>query len=391
VFRVTDPDGPLPVVVRRLDLTDTQRLRVAEGTLTTLLAPDGNAITAVDLRMEVAAKSPLVLTLPADATPFSVRVNEVPANLVRADGGWQFHLLPPMDGSPGARVEFVFSAPAAALRLEGPGLSVPTEKQPRGVPMENLTWHVLLPDGWSLRDFSGDFLLRGREHLGSFGVESYLSTASSLQQAEKQRARSWFDTAEANLRAGKQESANWALNNALLSNSLDEATNDDARELVFRNLTEQAVMGINTRRQRLQLDNRAAMSAAANDRLDRAAAANPLMQGKLEYQPQQAEQALESNSAEERSAMDAIAARLVDQQLADDAAPQALDPTLPHRGEVVTFARSIQVADPGHRMALTLKLKRDTRAPAWLAALLCLTLGLLAAGRRSSSGNPASS
>jgi len=49
------------------------------------------------------------------------------------------------------------------------------------------------------------------------------------------------------------------------------------------------------------------------------------------------------NTVEENAALHGIAARLVDQQLAAEPAPGAIDVTLPERGRVVTFTRSLQV------------------------------------------------
>ena len=49
------------------------------------------------------------------------------------------------------------------------------------------------------------------------------------------------------------------------------------------------------------------------------------------------------NTAEENSALNGIASRMVDQQLAAEPAPGAIDVTMPERGQVLTFTRSMQV------------------------------------------------
>lgn len=365
-FRVSDPEGPLPVTLKQLELTAQLRLRVASGTLTTLLAPGGQMLTAVDLQMEVAAKGALVLSLPAKAELFNVLVNEEPANLVREGSGWQFHVFPsPQQGQP-ARVRFVYSAQAPSpLRLEGPLLNVP---------MENLTWRVLVPEGWHLTDHGGDFRLRQERAVGSFGLDDYVAFSQSKRQADSARASSLLDQANVYLQQGKQDLASQALGNALRSNQLDEATNEDARVLEFKTKTDQTVLGLNTRRQRVQLDNRRNMSADLNERIDRAAANNPLMQGNGEFDPRKLDQLLEGNTSEEISAMREIARRLVTQQLAAEPAPQALDVTLPERGTVLTFTRSVQV--DSNRMTLDLTLKRNGRTSMVLGLGLCLVLAI---------------
>jgi hypothetical protein len=371
-FRVAEPEGPLPVTLKQLELTALQRLRVASGTLTTLLAPGGQTMTAVDLKMEVSAKGTLMLSLPPKADLFNVLVNEEPANLVRQGDGWQFYVFPSPQVNQPARVRFVYAAKAPTpLRLEGPQLNVP---------MENLTWRVLVPEGWRLTDHGGDFRLNQQRSAGSFGLEDYMAFSVSKREADSKRASSLLDQANTYLRQGKQELASQALGNALRSNQLDEATNEDARVLEFKTKTEQTVLGLNTRRQRVQLDNRRNMSADFNERLDRAAAANPLMQGQLEFDPRKLDQFLEGNTSDEISAMREIARRLVTQQLAAEAAPQALDITLPERGTVLTFGRSVQVGAKRMGLDLTLK-RRDTTGPSWPAFGLCLILGFLLAGR----------
>ncbi|MBN8457192.1 MAG: hypothetical protein J0M04_05055 [Verrucomicrobia bacterium] len=372
-FRLSDPEGPLPVTLKQLELAALLRLRVASGTLTTLLAPGGQMMTAVDLKMEVSAKGALVLDLPAKSELFNVLVNEEPANLVREGSGWKFHVFPsPQPGQP-ASVRFVYAAQSPSpLRLEGPRLNVP---------MENLVWRVLVPEGWHLSDHGGDFRLMQERAVKSFGLDDYVAFSANKRQADSARASSLLDQASSYLKQGKQELASQALGNALRSNQLDEATNEDARALEFKTKTDQTMLGLNTRRQRVQLDNRRNMTADSNERLDRATANNPLMRGEVEFDPRKLDQLLEGNTSEEISAMREIARRLVTQQLAAEAAPQALDITLPERGTVLTFGRSVQV--DSNRMTLDLTLRRNNRTSTLLGFGLCAVLSIaLTAGIR---------
>jgi hypothetical protein len=350
-FKVADPEGPLPVLLKRLKLTDLQRLRVASGTLTTLLAPDGAALTAVDLNMEVVGKGTIKLSLPPGAKLFNVLVNEAATPLVREGEQLQFYVFPsPTVGQP-ARVRLVYSTPAGkSLRLEGPVLNVP---------MEDLTWRVLVPEGWHLTDHDGDFDLKQQQAMGSFRLEDYESLSASKQQSDSTRASAKFAQVNDYLQQGQQDLASQALRNVLRSNQLDEATNEDARVLEYKTNFQQTVLGLNTRRQRVQLDNRRNLPQVDNSQLDRAAAANPLMQGQNVFDPRQFDRLLEGNSSDENSALKAMGGRLVDQQMAAEPAPMALDIALPERGTVLTFGRSVQV-DGKHRMAIDLDLKRNS-------------------------------
>ena len=377
-FRVADPDGPLPVVLKRHQLADLQKLRVADGSLTTLMSPRGDALTAVDLKMQVVGKGTLRLALPKGSALFNVLVNDEGATLVREGDEWLFYVFPSPEVGRPATVRFVYSAGTAmGKRLEGPILNVP---------MENLTWRVLVPEGWQMADHGGDFDLKQQAAMGRFGLEDYQSFVESKKQSDSKSAVALLDQANSWLAAGDQEKASNAFSNAVRSNQLDAASGEDARVQLRQLKTQQAVLGLNTRRQKLAIDNRAAVPQADNAQLDRAAEANPVLRGGYNFDPKQFERFLEGNTSDENAALKEIANRIVSQQLAAEPAPVALDVTLPERGTVLTFGRSVQV-DGRRPMSITLDLKRSSGGFAWLAVPLCLLLGGMLAARRSVFGS----
>jgi hypothetical protein len=371
VFRVADPEGPLPVVLKRHQLAELRKLRVSEGSLTTLLSPGGDALTAVDLKMRVVGKGTLRLKLPEGAELFNVSVNDEGATLVRESGDWLFYVFPsPEVGKPSV-VRFVYSAAArGGERLEGPVLDVP---------MENLTWRVLVPEGWRLAKFGGDFDLKHRESLGSFRLEDYQSFVRGKRESDAKSAVALLDQANAWLAAGDQEKAGLAFGNAVNNGLLDAASGEDARVQLRQLKTQQAVLGLNTRRQKLVIDNlSSAPQQAENAQLNRAAEVNPVFQGRYNYDPKQFDRFLEGNTADENAALKEIANRIVTQQLAAEPAPASLDVTLPERGTVLSFGRIVQV-DGARPMAIELKLKRAGGGFAWLAVGLCLLAGAMGA------------
>ena len=145
------------------------------------------------------------------------------------------------------------------------------------------------------------------------------------------------------------------MSRAAKNSSLDQASNEDARVQLKELKTQQAVLGLNTRRQRLYLDNRG--NSARNEQLEQAATLNPFMQGKTNFNPQQVDQLLMGNTVEENTALRGIAGRIVEQQLAAEPAPSAIDVTLPERGRVLTFTRSLQV-DGSAPLGLTLEIEK---------------------------------
>ena len=367
-FRVADPEGPLPVILKRHQLADLQKLRVSEGALTTLMSPRGDALTAVDLKMQVVGKGTLRLKLPKGAALFNVLVNEEGATLVREGDEWLFYVFPSPEVGRPATVRFVYSAGTdKGQRLEGPVLNVP---------MENLTWRVLVPEGWQMTHTGGDFDLKQKAAMGAFRLEDYQSFVSSKKDIDSRNAVALLDQANGWLAAGDQEKASLALGNAVRSNQLDAASGEDARVQLRQLKTQQAVLGLNTRRQKLAIDNRSTTPQAANSQLERAAEANPVLRGGYNYDPKQFDRFLEGNTADENTALKDIANRIVTQQLAAEPAPVALDVTLPERGTVLTFGRSVQV-DGQRPMAITLGLKRNGSGFAWVALMLCLLLGVM--------------
>jgi hypothetical protein len=375
-FRAADVEGPLPVMIKRHELASLRKLRVSEGTLTTLLSPGGTALTAVNLKMSVVTKDTLRLRLPADAELFNVFVNDEGVNLVREGGDWLFHVFPSPDAGKPAVVRFVYATSLGkGRRLEGP---MPD------APMENLTWRVLVPEGWRLAKHGGDFDLKNEQSLGSFRLEDYQSFVSSKRRSDAQSAVALLDQANVWLQAGDQEKASRALGNALNQGQLDAASGEDARVQLRQLKTQQAVLGLNTRRQKLVLDNQIAMpQQVENAQLQRAAEVNPVLQGSYNYDPKQFDRFLEGNTADENAALKDIAARIVAQQLAAEPAPAALDVTLPERGSVLDFARSVQV-DGERPMSIDLKLKPDRAGFSWIGILLCLALGAMFMLRSSS-------
>lgn len=365
-YRVSEPEGALVLGLQRHDLAGGTRLRVTEGELTTLVAPDGAALTAVVLRLEVGEKGTLRLRAPKGGTIYHVFANGESTPLVRDGDDWLFHVYPAGDPGQPAEVRFVYGTGAdPATRLEGPSLNLP---------LENLTWRVVVPEGWELAKHQGDFELKESGVRGRFGVEDYRSFVQSKRQSSAREATQLLEKANAWLQAGQQDKAALAFSKAANGIGLDESSNEDARVQLEKLRKEQAVMGLQARRQKLYLDNRFNQGGGPrNEQLEQAADVNPLLnKGDLNWDPRQADQMLLGNTAEETAALKTIADRIVAQQLAAEPAPAGLELTLPERGTVVTFARSVQV-DGGKPLWLDLGLRRQ-RAGGAAAGLLLAAL-----------------
>ncbi|MEO6003764.1 MAG: hypothetical protein ABIZ04_09815 [Opitutus sp.] len=366
-FRVAEPEGPLTVNVRRHDAAEALKLRVTHGELATLFSPAGASLTAVNLAVDVLDKSTLRVRLPVGAKLFNTFVNGESVAVVREGDDFLFHVSPLSSGEHTASVRLVYSAAAAKpgqVALVAPSLSVP---------LENVAWRVILPPGYRLHDYSGALRLREERSASSFGIEQYQALVVSTHAIEAKKATALFEQATALVQRGDQQMASEVLSRAAKNSALDQASNEDARVQLKELKTQQAVLGLATRRQRLYLDNRG--DGARNEQLEQAATLNPFMQGKANFNPREVDQLLMGNSVEETSALRGIAGRIVDQQLAAEPAPSAIDLTLPERGQVLTFTRSLQV-DGAAPLHLTLEIAKlhDTRLLFMLLVMAAITL-----------------
>ena len=395
--RAIAPDQPLQVRVQRHAVAEALKLRVAEGSLETILAPSGEHVTKVTLIVEVAEKGPLRVTLPDGAVLFNALVNDQSVALVRegtaaanagAVGNTYLFYVFPGEGSHRARVTFAYAlyGPGQAeVQLTGPSLSLP---------LQNITWRVGLPQGYTLKSQSGDLGLRSQGRW-VFDADHYLAQYDQRRHEQRRQqedhAKAMLARGNELLNAGKQYQALEAFQNAANSSALDLHSDEDARVQLRQLQTEQAVLGLNSRRQLLVLENRIETPTfARNEQLEEAATLNPFLKGKMNYLPQEVDVLLSGNTAEENSTLARMAGRLVSQQSAAEPALRGIDVTLfqptelkddvqasPASGELLTFQRSVQV-DRTEPLRIHLKVARIKRFQGWFLPGVLAALVLLA-------------
>ena len=374
-LRAVAPAKALKVHAKRHSLADALKLRVAAGSLTTVLSPTGDQLTAVELTMEVIQRSSLSVGLPDGGELFSIFVNGESVHSIRQEGkanAWQFYILPGIDDRT-ARVRFVYS-------LTGDGLTKLKLSSPQlNVPLENIQWNVVTPKGFELTDNDGNLELVQETNQKDYDRDAYLSSVTGKRQVQAQHAAQLLEQANQLLQAGEQTKARWALNSVANQYALDAASNEDARVQLENLQTQQAIVGLNTRRQRLYLDNsRNDTAVVDNQQLREAAADNPvLQQDQLNFRPQQLSQLLRGNTTEDNAVLQQIAGRLVQHQHTTEPAPQAIIISLPEEGSVYTFSRSVQVAQNAP-LELDLQFGSQFRLQLWQTALVLALLAVLA-------------
>ncbi|MEM1084720.1 MAG: hypothetical protein AAGI48_11480 [Verrucomicrobiota bacterium] len=372
LYRVAEAEDGLVVRVARHALADSERLRVKDGILRTLISAEGSSITTVELQIEASAKATLKLALPEGVTPFNLAVNGEGVPLVRSGSEWLFYVTPSPVANEPAMVEFSYSLDGGERgSLRGPQL---------GVPLENLRWEVFVPEGWVLAGSRGDFQLVEQLEMENLSLQGYLAMVDARQAHGKAAAVAELDQGYAWLRAGEQDKAGQVLGKAARNGFLDEASNEDAR-VQFRNLKmQQAVLGLNTRRQRNYFDNRFSGNQKENAQLEQAAEENPILQGRSNFDPAQFDALMVGNSTEVTNSLKTIASRIVEQQMEIEAAPGSLEVELPAQGRMLRFSRSLQVTT-NEPMALELNLQRE-RPSGWLfgGVIALLSAGVLVTG-----------
>ncbi len=363
----------LPVSVTRHSVAEALKLRVSQGEFTTVVSPQGDLFTAVKLQLKVIERSTLRIAFAKEGQLFNVFVNGESVGVVRDGDGYLFYVVPGMGGD-AAEVEFAYALDGEAgkkITLQSPEISVP---------LENIEWKVLVPEGYELDDIAGDLELKEEEERKFFGKDSYLQSIQSRTIAEKKKAQAAFDKADRLLQDGEQTQALQFYQNVANNYNLDDATNEDARVKLNRVQTDQVVAGLNSRRQRLYLDNRVEdMGGFRNDELEIAAASNSILQGEVNFKPEQLEQLLRGNSWQETSFLRRIADRLVKHQKASEPAPQAISVPIPEEGRVFVFRRSVRV-DEGKPLELAMALQKNGSARSGQVIFVLLLLAAGAAG-----------
>jgi len=369
-LRVAEPEGPLSLSVTRDDLADILKLHVTSCKLLTVFSHTGNTITSVDMDIRVVEKSTLRIRLPGGATLYNAFVNGESVSIINEEDVFLFHVVSnPFNNGP-ARVSFVYAIPGGERTIGKLSLIAP--RLP--IPLENMDWQVVVPEGMRLAEHSGDLEHKGARRVQVSNLQTYLAQLRERDARRSANARNLLSTANQYLQQGNREQALRMFDNIASSKDLDPASNEDARVQLSELQTEQVWLGLNTRRQRMVLDR--PESGARNERLAEAARRNPLFQGKLNYRPDEISAFMSSSTAEENVALRRLAKRLTSHQLSAVPAPQAIAIELPRQGQLHTFSRHVQVHGQVP-LGLQLSLESASQSRFWFKVLTALALALI--------------
>ncbi|MGA2053467.1 MAG: hypothetical protein ABSH19_09160, partial [Opitutales bacterium] len=319
-FRVVDPTFSVSVNIITHQAAEVLPAHVVSTDLRTLASRDGQLLTSASLRLFPGDKRYLHLKLPPGAQFWFVFVNDKGVTPSRVAD----EILVPLEANPLAgeptTVEFLYAESFAngwtQADLAGPRFDLP---------LENISWQLFLPEGWTLRDWSGPWHEVNSASLPAAsapGLDDYLATESARDRNETLEAQRLLDAGNQLLQEGQQQQARDLFSNAYQISQHDAAFNEDAR-VQWQNLREQqALVGLANRRNWFMTNNGNAANGSAafgaGNGGSPAAGDNAFLSQSevLNYTDDQARKMLGSNAAEDNAVLAKLAARLVQQQSA---------------------------------------------------------------------------
>ena len=384
-LRTTQARGGVNVSLSRHSVVAGVKMRVRRASLLTVLSPQGELINQAELSIETLQRGSLSLSLPPNSRLFGVFVNEESALVVQAGDSYRFHVVGDAAGQDSelSRVRFTYATSLEGLNLKG--LKLQAFKI--GEPLKDVSWTISLPEGYVLSDSDGDLDLDESEQLGKLTRKQYQQLANSRNDEKEKISRARLKKAVGFLNAGDQVNGNIALEQVYNQGNLDDAANEDVRIKLENVAKQNAIIGLNTRRQRLYNDNAYAIDSVQatqgqNDQIAAAMRSNPVFtNGSLNVKREDFQNIISGNDAEVNQMLNIIAGKWVRNQRITEPVGYMIDPVIPTSGDTVTFARMIQV---GGEEALKLKLELKPeqsggalvgRSLTYVLVLSCLVFG----------------
>ena len=376
-LRSTQMDGGVPVSLSRHSVVAGAKMRVVSGSLLTVLSQEGEIMNQAELRLETLQRGSLVLTLPPKSRLFGAFVNEERALVVQDGDSYRFHVTgdAAADNRNMAKVRFTY---ATSLGEWNPkNLQLKAFKI--GEPLENVSWTISLPEGYLLADSKGDLDLNETTEFGELSRKQYQALVKQRNAEQEQIALTRLNRASSFFKAGDQIQGNRALAQVYDQENLSAASNEDVRVKMESVARQNAIVGLNTRRQRLYNDNGldvVDLSQGRNDQIEAAIRANPVFTGSLNVGADDYRSIISGNNADVNRMLETIASKWVRNQRVTEPTGQMIDPVIPAHGDSVIFTRMIQV-DGEEALELELELEPEQASASWTGRLIILALIIL--------------
>ena len=333
-YRLIDPDFELPLRVDRYQPAPLLSGRILSLAMTSVISDEGVMLTQARLEMQLGEKRLLRLTLPANAHFWFAFVNQA--------GVWPWRegdqILIPLEqtaqGDKPVPVEVFYTGKIG--QADHGSLRFALEAPKFELPLENITWRVSLSDKWELKNWAGTLQLQNQQVLpgmAALDLGKYLEDETLQQTQRTKKAEEFLAAANSALAQGEPQEARRAFQSAYGLSTHDAAFNEDARVQLHNIKLQEALVGLNMRQ----------AGAGGKDNLLGGKLRALREREMARYSQQDARDLIERNSSEENAAFIRLAERLVQQQDAAVTAPAALHASIPEQGRILTFTRSVLV------------------------------------------------
>ncbi len=372
-FSTLETDFELPLSLSRHEVAKVLPARVEKVDLTSVVAPSGEMLTEGRLLIRPGDKRMLHMKLPVSGQFWYAFVNGQSAWPWREGDQTLLLLEKNSDPSKPTTVEFFYTCKTGASgvrgfnhQLLGPSFDLP---------LENITWQVFVPENWQVKDWESSLQLRSESYVAlpaMLSLDSYLQTETTRQQEKSKEAETALMMGNDFLQKGVPQQARRAYQAAWKLSPQDAAFNEDARVQLHNLKMQQALLGLNQRRQ---------AAFDYQEKRDGKTPRSPFSRWapgqSPNYTQQQAEQVLGQNAADDNATLIRLAERLIRQQDAGVGKPEAIRATLPAKGKQLTFTGSLQVENWADlRVKLDSKEKSSTQWASRSLALIGIFSGL---------------
>lgn len=378
VYRILEPGFSIGLQVKRHQIADSVPAQVRDVKLASILSGSGGMLTQVTLKLDPGDKRMLRITLPANSEFWFGSINQQSVWPWREGGD----ILLQMEANPvsgeDSVIEFFYATHSVVkdqsklkASLRGPKLDLP---------LENIVWTLYYPETWEVEKWSGNLSpdARGVGRTSITDLSDYLQSEQRNRMLKKSKAENLLTEANQLLEMGQQEQARKAFSSAYNLSQADNALNEDARVQLQNVREQQAFVALANRRNIFINENPQAHSVAPQVEIEQ--------KRLLNYTDQIVQGVVSGNTEEDNRTLRILAARLIGQQQATPAHPQAIHTILPQEGRSATFSRSLQINDQAD-LVIDLSGKRRSGGPSlpWgsLFLLAALVVGVGYGTRRS--------
>jgi hypothetical protein len=376
-FKTLDTDFELPISLTRHEVAKVLPARVERVDLTSVVATSGEILTEGRLLLRPGDKRLLGLRLPPPGRFWYAFVNGQSAWPWRETNQMLLLLEKNSDPAKSTTVEFFYTCPMRTRgllkfshQLLGPAFDLP---------LENITWLIYVPEDWKVKDWDSPLQLiseSGAVLPAAMNLNSYLQTENARLSQKTKEAETLLQMGNTFLQQGTPQQARRAYQAAWKLSPQDAAFNEDARVQLHNLKMQQALLGLNQRRQ-------AAFEYI--EKRDGKTAKSPFTTwtpGQApDYTQQQVQRILEQNPAEDNAALVRLAERLIRQQESGVGKPESIRAALPTQGRLLTFKGSLQVKEWADlQVKLDVKSVRPNHWWLQLGGLAAVFVGLVVLG-----------